>query len=175
MRVDEKLAAIRALILGDPGKYGTIDSEAAAQAAHTAMYAQAETVWQDVPVAKLAGEWELMPWNAGTEPGVFVYDKLVEFAAGADGASKRVAAKVLRIFAGVHVTAFQMADAAKRAAIIGMLDGLVEAGMSAATYNATLALARRPGSPAEVGGLPGPETCSPADVWEAFGWPGKDQ
>lgn len=168
---------VRAEIETDPVAIGypAVVSLEAAGAAHGMLHALTRSVWRDLPVSELAGLWELLPWNADTEPGVYVYDKLVDFAAGADGASKRVAAKALRIFNGVHVTTFEMTDEFKRAGILGMFAVLKDAGMSQASYDATIALARRLISRAEEIGLPGPEQCSIADTWEAFGWPGKIQ
>lgn len=171
----DKHVVARAEIEADPETIGypAVVSIETATAAHALLHAKSRLAWRDLPVGELAGLWELLPWNGDTEPGVYVYDKLIDLSSGAVGAAKIVAAKALRIFGGTHVTTFQMTDAEKRAGILGLFDVLRAVGMSQVAYDATIAKAKQSCSRADELGLPGPNDCSVADIWEAFGWPGK--
>lgn len=146
--------------------YPPVDSWQAAETAHALLIADSREIWRDVPKTALAGLWDLHPWDS--DPLVSVYDGLTALSEQASVAGA-VAKKALRLIDVSPITTLEMSDATKRAAIVGMLDMLLAGGMSQAAYDATLALARTMTSRAAELGL----SPSPADVWEAFGWPGR--
>lgn len=166
------LAKVRALIEADPATYGVVSSWQTAEAAHAKLHACDRAGWRDVPVSELAGLWELQPWAA--DPLVSVRDQLDLLVVGNDAAAA-VAKKALRILTGAHVQTLELSDPAKRTAILGLLDKLKVVGMSDAAHAATVGLAQVLRSVADEEGIGGPEACSSADVWEAFGWPGRNE
>lgn len=159
MTAAARLAAIRARIEADPATYGVVDSWQAAEAAHAKLHAKGKSRQRRVPMAELRQKLQ--------DAGLYAALRNCRENVGSWTVAQRQAVTAL-------ADALDTLADLDPAAFVARLDELQAAGLlSQARRDALAAMATEAVSDADLDGLPGPNDASAADIWEAFGWPGK--
>ncbi len=157
--IANKLATLRAEIEADPARYGTVTCWQDAERIHALLHARDRSRSRRVPMQELRQKL--------VDSGAYAALRNARENIGTWTVAQRQAVTAI-------ADAIQTVPDVDAGTFIGWLDDLLAVGLlGQARRDALAAVATEVISRAGELGLPADDQCSAADIWEAFGWPGR--